>query len=294
MRVVWAVIYIALTGSNQFLFGQQCGGTERWGVKDGTDAAAQQIDFSTITPMTVAQLLQIQQPHVPNDNTTRVVPEETHLYRVTARLVKWKKECCKATDDSDYHLVVTDDTEQFSDENNGIPVTGHSLVAEMPDPNCLSGRSGHFGTISAFFQAGNPLNVASARQALEAQTQNAVFNGKWNDMGGVPVEIVGVGFFDRAHGQTGRAPNNIEIHPVLAINFNPGVTPQPTPPQPVVPQPAAPFGGVQWEYQMISSTTASDLTSQANTLGLQGWEMVGVVLDTSRTDKYVGYLKRKK
>jgi len=74
---------------------------------------------------------------------------------------------------------------------------------------------------------------------------------------------------------------------------NPGVTPQPTPPQPVVPQPAPP-GGVQWEYQMISATTATDLTSQANTLGLQGWEMVGVVLDTSRPDKYVGYLKRKK
>jgi hypothetical protein len=29
--------------------------------------------------------------------------------------------------------------------------------------------------------------------------------------------ITGVGFFDRAHGATGAAPNVIEIHPVLKI-----------------------------------------------------------------------------
>jgi len=27
----------------------------------------------------------------------------------------------------------------------------------------------------------------------------------------------GVGFFDRRHGQTGAAPNSIELHPVLQI-----------------------------------------------------------------------------
>ena len=45
---------------------------------------------------------------------------------------------------------------------------------------------------------------------------------------------------------------------------------------------------------MVTANTATNLTTQANTLGAQGWEMVGVVLDTSRVDKYVGYLKRKK
>ena len=291
MRSLRFVLCVAVFLPSPFFFAQHCGGTERWAVKDGTDAAAQQIDFSSVTPITVADLIRLQEPAIPNDNTTRVVPDETHLYRVSARLIQWKKECCKATDDSDYHLVMTDDTQRFSDENNGIPVTGHSFVAELPDPNCLAGRSGHFGTTSPFFQSGNPLNVATARQALEGQTQNAVFDGNWNKMGGVPVEIVGVGFFDRAHSQTGRSPNDIEIHPVLRINFNPGVTPPP-PPGPVPTQPGPSTG--QWEYQMISANNASDLTSQANTLGAQGWEMVGVVLDTSRPDKYVGYLKRKK
>src|SRR5258708_2733131 len=108
-RCFAAVLCAASFCSSQFLVAQHCGGTERWAVKDGTDPAAQQIDFINITPISVADLLQIQEPVVPNDNTTRVVPAETHLYRVNARLVKWKHECCQATDDNDYHLVITDD-----------------------------------------------------------------------------------------------------------------------------------------------------------------------------------------
>jgi len=45
---------------------------------------------------------------------------------------------------------------------------------------------------------------------------------------------------------------------------------------------------------MISADTTTDLLNQANTQGTQGWELAGVVLDTSRPDKYVGFLKRKK
>ena len=33
------------------------------------------------------------------------------------------------------------------------------------------------------------------------------------------VRIMGVGFFDRPHGQWGAAPNYIELHPVLGIDF---------------------------------------------------------------------------
>jgi hypothetical protein len=34
-----------------------------------------------------------------------------------------------------------------------------------------------------------------------------------------PARITGVGFFDRAHGATGAAPNVIELHPVLKIEW---------------------------------------------------------------------------
>ena len=33
------------------------------------------------------------------------------------------------------------------------------------------------------------------------------------------VRIMVVGFFDRPHGQYGAAPNNLELHPVLGIDF---------------------------------------------------------------------------
>lgn len=43
-----------------------------------------------------------------------------------------------------------------------------------------------------------------------------------------------------------------------------------------------------------SAENTTDLLNQANTQGAQGWELAGVVLDASRSDKYVGFLKRKK
>ncbi len=33
-------------------------------------------------------------------------------------------------------------------------------------------------------------------------------------------QITGIGFFDFLHGQAGVAPNGIEIHPILDIQFN--------------------------------------------------------------------------
>src|SRR5438045_867687 len=41
----------------------------------------------------------------------------------------------------------------------------------------------------------------------------------------IPVQIKGVGMFDFPHGQTGAAPNQIELHPILDIIFNPSTTP---------------------------------------------------------------------
>ena len=38
----------------------------------------------------------------------------------------------------------------------------------------------------------------------------------------VPVTITGVGFFDFQHGQTGVAPNGIELHAVLDVQFGTG------------------------------------------------------------------------
>jgi hypothetical protein len=263
---------------------QNCGGTERWGPKDGTDPQAANIDLANITPEAVTDLVTIHQPQLPGDNKTRIVPDETHVYRVQARLAKWKHES-----DGDYHLVFTDDTLNYGDEsaNPPVPPTGHSFIGEVPDPSCFSGSDGSFGSQTPFADG-----ITSARQTIDQRFPNADQSGAWNDGGGAQVEITGIGFFDRPHKQTGRAPNNIEIHPILSIQFlgqpTPSASPTPTP----SPQPSP--TGNQWEYQTISAENTTDLLNQANTQGTQGWELAGVVLDTSRPDKYVGFLKRKK
>jgi hypothetical protein len=46
-----------------------------------------------------------------------------------------------------------------------------------------------------------------------------------------PVQITGVGFFDFIHGQTGVAPNGIELHPVLSISFGIETPPAFPPPE---------------------------------------------------------------
>jgi hypothetical protein len=170
--------------------------------------------------------------------------------------------------DGDYHLVLTDDTLSYGDEgaNPPVPPTGHSFIGEMPDPNCLSGSDGSFGSQTPFADG-----MISARQAMEQRFPNPDQSGAWNDGAGAPVEITGIGFFDRPHKQAGRAPNNIEIHPILSIRFldhpTPSTSPTPTPrPQP------SPTGN-QWEYQMISADNTTDLLNQANTQGTQGWEL---------------------
>lgn len=192
----------------------QCGGQERWGVKDGTDPSAGTVNFGNIQVKSIQDLVGLNQPKLPGDNMTRILPDETKVVRVQARLIQWKMET-----DSDYHLVLTDDTENFT-KAHGKP-TGHSVIGEIPDPDCLSGSNDEFGTTSPFLNitGGAAMGIATARQQMNEAFPNADLSGNWNDAGGARVELVGVTFFDRAHGQVSRAPNNLEIHPIVSIAF---------------------------------------------------------------------------
>jgi hypothetical protein len=53
---------------------------------------------------------------------------------------------------------------------------------------------------------------ASARQAFENRLKTWTTDT-------LRLRIMGVGFFDRPHGQYGAAPNYIELHSVLGIDF---------------------------------------------------------------------------
>src|SRR5260370_13401224 len=77
------------------------------------------------------------------------------------------------------------------------------MVTEITWPCCVSGGS--------TFAAG----IANARQQFDAHLTATKFFQSVS----IPVQITGVGFFDFIHGQTGVAPNGIELHPILDIRF---------------------------------------------------------------------------
>ena len=167
----------ALTGS--------CG-VERWSVKTGTDADASKINLQSTTPTTIASLVALPAPSsLPSNN--RVQPTETTVFQLHATLTEYKLES-----DSDYHLVLSD--------------SGHTMIAEIPDPACVGSSS--------------PLLTS-------IQKARGEFNAKYSPSGtfqtaNVPVTVTGVGFFDFQHGQTGVAPNAIELHAVLDVTFGSG------------------------------------------------------------------------
>ncbi|HEX7964895.1 MAG TPA: PPC domain-containing protein [Gammaproteobacteria bacterium] len=161
-------------------------GVERWSVKTGTDADKGLVDVNSSTAGTIAGLRALAKPAtLPANN--RIAPTETTQYALSATLTKYKLE-----DDSDYHLVIQD-------------ASGNTMIAEIPDPACVG--------------SGSPFT--SGVQVARAEFDNKyVATGSFKTVS-VPVCIHGVGFFDFLHGQTGVAPNGIEIHPVLDIQFNP-------------------------------------------------------------------------
>lgn len=169
-------------------------GVERWSVKTGTDADASLINLQSITQTTIATLVAQPAPStLPSNN--RVQPTETTVFQLHDTLTEYKLET-----DSDYHLVLSDGA-------------SHTMIAEIPDPACVGSSS--------------PLlsQIKSARSEFDARyTPTSSFQ-----TANVPVTVTGVGFFDFLHGQTGVAPNGIELHAVLDIQFGTGGTPTPGP-----------------------------------------------------------------
>ena len=161
-------------------------GVERWSVKTGTDPDASLVAINNPVPQTISYLTSLTAPSSIPLNA-RVQPTETTVFVLDATLVEYKLE-----GDSDYHLVLKD-------------AQGDTMIAEIPDPACVGSGSP--------FAAG----IQNARSEFDATYSATTSFHTVN----IPVEVRGVGFFDFPHGQTGVAPNAIELHPVLDIVFNP-------------------------------------------------------------------------
>jgi hypothetical protein len=119
--------------------------------------------------------------------------------------------------DNDFHLVISDDTLQFSTHD---VVSTHSFVAEIVNPDCVMGS--HDDTT---FPSQIQTQLAAMHTKFVNQFPNMLTDGSWNEPGNIRVRLTGVGFYDRDHFQTGRAKNHIELHPLLDIDFNPGPPP---------------------------------------------------------------------
>ncbi len=161
-------------------------GVERWSVKIGTDPDAANVDLNPV-PSTIFGLGAIPPPLDPPGPplNARVAPTETGVYLLNATMTLFKKET-----DVDYHIVLQDGT-------------GRTLIAEIPSPGCVAASSPFAAAVSA------------ARKKFDNRLTATTFFTSVS----IPVQVTGVGFFDFIHGQTGVAPNGIELHPVLGLTF---------------------------------------------------------------------------
>jgi hypothetical protein len=193
-------------------------GVERWSVKTGTDPDASAINFVT-QPTTIATMRSWTPPSpIPPNN--RVAPFETAVWTVNANLLEYKFE-----DDSDYHIVLQDEA-------------GNTIIGEIPSPGCVG--------------SGSPFAVSIANARMKF---NAMFTASTSfQFANVPVQVTGVGMFDFLHGQTGVAPNGIELHPILDINFT-------------SPTPAVQFSASSYSINEGGGDAVVTVTRAGNTAG---------------------------
>ena len=193
---------------------------QRWSVKTGADAGAGNLVGLAPTPTTIASLRALAVPAVlPPDGRSQGA-EET-VWELSATLTGYKHES-----DGDYHLVIADDQR-------------NTMIAEIPDPAALAPGSFFAAQITAARQAFDEqfgLHEAAAAAAPEAAPAAAP---EFAAAAVAPaltrvaesVTLQGLGFFDFAHGQDGVAPNAIELHPVIGIEFHGAAAPA-APPAP--------------------------------------------------------------
>jgi hypothetical protein len=165
--------------------GGSCG-TERWNIKTGTDSQAASVSLIP-KPNTIATLVALT---AAGGGNSRESPTETTLWElkdVTLSMIKLET-------DSDYHMVLSDGS--------------HTMIAEIPYPTCTTG-----GAWTCF--------ISRARSEVDAKLKVS----SSPQYPALTVTVRGVGFFDFLHGQTGVAPNGIELHAVLQICFGQGCTP---------------------------------------------------------------------
>jgi hypothetical protein len=160
-----------------------CGGVERWSVKVFTDPSAGNLVL-TPKPSSVTHIVGLTTP-TPTSSMPRYDQVEDSVYTVVVNITEMRVEA-----DSDWHLVITDGKS--------------TMIAESACPSCNSViASPYISQITA---------VRNWIAANIGNVQNTSLNVK-------NVEITGQAFLDPPHGQSGAAPNNVELHSILKIQW---------------------------------------------------------------------------
>jgi len=182
----------AVTGQQGARPATSCG-VWRWPVKTGADHDRYKVSKTVIYTSIRYLRTRIAPPSFPayyQDHRFRGA--ERHIYQLDdTRLTAFRLE-----DDGDIHLILKNDS-------------GKRMITEIPKPACVS----H----SSLWQ--NAIAAARATFASHYQVTTS-----WQDVNR-RINIRGLGFFDKLHGQSGVAPNGIELHPVTRIRFRLGVAP---------------------------------------------------------------------
>jgi hypothetical protein len=158
-------------------------GEERWSVKTLTDDGAGNVDFVP-RDATINELGLVPAPKSVQDDMPRQ-SQELNVYRVVASIFAFKQE-----EDSDIHLAIMDPNPPQA-----------TMIAEFPAATCDT-------------SALEKQQIDQARDDFVAAFGRP--STKWKKPPGCAT-ITGVFFFDKKHGQVGRAPNAAELHPVLSF-----------------------------------------------------------------------------
>jgi hypothetical protein len=153
-------------------------GEERWAIKTLSDADAIRVDFVNVVPTTIAALNGLA-AHCSGLPENRTFPEEFRVYEAAGIVQLTRNE-----DDRDVHIALADPLD-----------SSKTIVVEVADPSCAGAAQSPF---------------------LMMLSQARVQFGGLGSVVGKTVRIRGVGFYDFAHGQTGRSDSCIELHPVLS------------------------------------------------------------------------------
>jgi hypothetical protein len=224
-------------------------GTERWPVKTGQDPDRAKVGKNVINGVdlkagiveaTLEELVSLPRPpgledpskDPPAFRNVRDGVTEITIWRIEAKIMALKHE-----KDGDYHLVLQGSS-------------GQEMVGEIPTPTTVFvGDSPWIGNIgqarsqvddklvkhlspASFAFMGDKYVPHGAMAMDPGQAADPAMSFVTPPEGSGLIQplfqtaitptaarITGVGFFDRAHGATGAAPNVIELHPVLKIEW---------------------------------------------------------------------------